>query len=492
MTVADQPVVNPGLDRATKGILTIVILGGFMTILDTTIVNIALESLRRDLHTTLRGVQWVITGYILSIAAMIPLTGWAARRIGPKRLFLLSMTVFTLGSAMCGLARSPWELILFRVIQGVGGGAIVPVGQMILVKAAGPANLPRVMAAYGVPTILAPVFGPTLGGLLISSASWRWIFFINVPIGIFALVRGVRLLPTEPPEEAGPFDVAGLGLVAGGLVALTYGLSQVGSSGSGLTDICIPVVGGVILVAVFVLRALRIAHPLLNMRLYTNKIFAAASLTTFLLSSVLGGAAIMMPLYYQTVRHLSTLNTGLLVAPRGVGATLGTWASRRLMERLGPGATTAIGVAVTLLLSAPFVLLGSHTSFVVISIVLALQGFGIGLTITPAVTAGYRAVPQRLINDATPQQNIIQRVGSSVSTAILLSLLQFYLVRAGSSLSGQAKAFGTTFGWLLAISALAMFAAIYLLVLERRQSRAPQVDPTPSPNVVEVIESLEL
>ena len=328
-----------------------------MVILDTTIINIALQSLRRDLHMTLGGVQWVVTGYLLAIAVVIPLTGWAARRMGTKRLFLLSLALFTLGSALCGLSRSPWELILFRVVQGLGGGAIVPVGQMILVRAAGPANLPRVMAAYGVPTILAPVFGPTLGGLLLANASWRWIFYINVPIGVLALIAGMRKLPAERPQEAGPFDLPGLALIASGLVGLTYGLSEVGLPGDGLTHVAIPVIGGVVLVVAFVVRALRMKRPLLNMRLYTNKIFAAASLTTFLLSSVLIGAAILMPLYYQTIRNLSTLTTGLLVAPRGVGATLGTWASRRLMERLGTGATTGLGVLITLLFSVPFVVL---------------------------------------------------------------------------------------------------------------------------------------
>ncbi len=461
-----------------------------MVILDTTIINIALESLRRDLHTTLGGVQWVVTGYILAIAVMVPLTGWAARRIGAKRLFLISMAVFTLGSALCGLARSPWQLILFRVVQGLGGGAIVPVGQMILVRVAGPSNLPRVMAAYGVPTILAPVFGPTLGGLLLANASWRWIFYINVPIGVFALVRGLGKLPAEPPQIAGPLDLAGLGLVASGLVGLTYGLSQVGSSSNGLSHVAIPVVAGVVLVVVFVLRALHIERPLLNMRLYTNRIFAAASLTTFLLSSVLIGAAILMPLYYQTIRHLNTLSTGLLVAPRGIGATLGTWVSRRMMERFGTGATTAIGVLLTLLFSVPFLLLGSHTSYVLISTVLTLQGFGIGLTITPAITAGYRAVKPDQINDATPQQNIVQRVGSSIGTAILLSLLQHYLAHAGTSTSAQARAFGTTFGWLLAIGTVAMFAAAYLFALERRQARSLSTNTTVDADLVEAAESL--
>ncbi len=458
-----------------------------MVILDTTIINIALQSFRRDLHMTLGGVEWVVTGYLLSIAVVIPLTGWMARRTGSKRLFILSLAVFTLGSALCGLSGAPWELILFRVLQGLGGGAIVPVGQMILVRAAGPTNLPRVMAAYGVPTILAPVFGPTLGGLLLANASWRWLFYINVPIGVFALVAGTRKLPDERPREAERLDLFGLALVATGLVGLTYGLSQVGLPGAGLLQVELPAVGGLVFVAAFVLRALRVDRPLLNMRLYANKIFAAASLTTFLLSSVLIGAAILMPLYYQTIRGLGTLTTGLLVAPRGVGATLGTWVSRRMMERLGTGATTGIGVVVTLLCSIPFVMLGEHTPYLTICIVLTLQGLGIGLTITPALTAGYRALQAHEINDATPQQNIVQRIGSSIGTAILLSLLQRYLAAAGPSAAAQARAFGATFGWLLAIGAVALLAAGRLFVLERGRDRS---SPLHEPDQVESAGSL--
>src|SRR5689334_10426363 len=195
-----------------------------MSVLDTTIVNVALDTLARDLHTTLEGIQWVATGYLLALAAVIPVTGWAARRFGSRRLYLGSLVLFTLGSALCGLAWSTGSLIAFRVLQGVGGGMLMPIGQMVLVKAAGPRNLPRVMSAIGVPIVLAPVFGPTLGGLLLEHAGWEWIFLVNVPIGAVALVAALKLFPADTPEEAGKLDLPGLLLVAGGLVGITYGL----------------------------------------------------------------------------------------------------------------------------------------------------------------------------------------------------------------------------------------------------------------------------
>src|SRR3954462_8718876 len=235
----------PRIEPHVWRIAIVVILGAIMSVLDTTIVNVALDVLSTDLHSSLDSIQWVVTGYLLALAAVIPVTGWAARRFGSRRLYLIALVAFTLGSALCGLAWSSGSLVAFRVIQGVGGGMLMPIGQMVLVKAAGPRNLPRVMAAIGVPIILAPVFGPTLGGLLLEHAGWQWIFLVNLPVGIIALVTALRLLPHDKPEEAGSLDAIGLALVASGLVGVTYGLAQSGSAGS-LTDVSVlgPAIAG--------------------------------------------------------------------------------------------------------------------------------------------------------------------------------------------------------------------------------------------------------
>src|SRR4051794_15827528 len=265
----------PRIEPHVWRIAIVVILGAIMSVLDTTIVNIALDDLSKDLHSSLDSIQWVITGYLLALAAVIPVTGWAARRFGARRLYLISLVLFTAGSALCGLAWSPGSLVAFRVLQGVGGGMLLPIGQIVLVKAAGPRNLPRVMSAIGVPIILAPVFGPTLGGLLLEHAGWQWIFLVNVPVGIVAVAVALRMLPRDEPEEAGSLDAIGLGLVATGLVGLTYGLAQSGSAGS-LTapSVLVPGLLGVVLIAAFVWRALRIPAPLLDMRLYADRAFA--------------------------------------------------------------------------------------------------------------------------------------------------------------------------------------------------------------------------
>src|SRR5580704_12687068 len=188
-------------------ISAVVIVGSIMSILDTTIVNVALATLGRELHSTVAQIQWVITGYLLSLAAVIPITGWAARRFGAKSVYLFSLVLFTVGSALCGVASSSTELIVFRVIQGAGGGMLLPIGQMMMADAAGPARMGRVMSIVAVPAMLAPIFGPAIGGLLLDNASWRWIFFVNVPIGVIAVIAALRTLPAAPRSDAGRLDL---------------------------------------------------------------------------------------------------------------------------------------------------------------------------------------------------------------------------------------------------------------------------------------------
>ena len=298
----------------------VVILGAIMSVLDTTIVNVALHDLSIDLHASLSGIQWVITGYLLSLAAVIPVTGWAVRRYSARRLYLIALVVFTAGSALCALATNSGELIAFRVLQGVGGGMLTPIGQMILVKAAGPRNLPKVMSLIGVPIVLAPVFGPTLGGLLLQSVGWQWIFMINVPVGVLALTMAWRLLPHDAAgtDQAGRLDVIGLVLAALGVVGLTYGLSESETAGT-LTSpsVLIPALAGIALLALFVTRSRRIERPLLDLKLFANPAFRAASIVTFCLGAALFGAMILMPLYFQTVRGEDAIHDRPAADPAG-------------------------------------------------------------------------------------------------------------------------------------------------------------------------------
>src|SRR5690242_17689629 len=273
-----------GLERHVFTIAIVVVVGAIMSILDTTIVNIALESLSRDLHASLSGVQWVATGYLLALALVIPLTGWAAERFGARRVWLTSVTLFVIGSMLCGFSWSLDSLIFFRVLQGIGGGMIMPVGMILMAQTAGPQRIGRVMSVIGVPMIMAPVLGPALGGLIVDNLSWRWIFFVNLPIGIVGLVLGRRLLPKGAAKvDPGRLDLGGLALLSPGLALVVFGLSEVATKGGlSATEAWLPIVAGLVLVAAFVRHALRAPNPLIDVRLFEDRALATAASTTFL------------------------------------------------------------------------------------------------------------------------------------------------------------------------------------------------------------------
>ena len=485
---ADPGAVTTGIDRQVWRVVAVIVLGAVMSVLDTTIVNVALETLARDLHSRLADTQWVVTAYLLALGAVIPLTVWISRRFGTRRVYLASIATFTLGSVLCGLATSTGELVMFRVIQGVGGGLILPVGQTILVRASGPRNLAKVMSAFSVPVLLSPVLGPLIGGLLVDDVGWRWIFYVNVPIGVIAVIAALRILPDDRPEAAGRIDLLGLVLVAGGLVSLTYGLAQAGGSGGAWTHVGIPVGGGALLVTAFVVRALRIEKPLLDVRLYATGVFSAASLTMFTVGAALFGSLILLPLYFQTVRGENALGAGLLMAPRGLGAVAASLVAGWMVDRAGSGPTAVTGAVISLVSTIPYVQMGAHTSYSYICGAMAVQGFGMGLTFPPVSTAAYRALRHDQFGDASPQLNIIQRVGASVGTAILIVVLQQHLDRAGASSSGQAAAFGYTFRWVLAAAVTGVAATVALLVTERRSRRADR-GPATGEMAIDIIET---
>ena len=457
-----------------------VIVGAIMSILDTTIVNVALATLRRELHSSIAEIQWVITGYMLALAAVIPITGWAARRFGAKRVYLLSLVLFTGGSALCGAANSTEQLVIFRVIQGVGGGMILPLGQMMMAEAAGPKRMGRVMSIVAVPAMLAPIFGPTLGGLILDNASWRWIFFVNLPIGVLGLIAAMRILPSAERGRAEPLDVRGILLMATGLPLLTYGLAEVGTTGRfGATKVIVPCLVGLALVGVFAVHALRARNPLLNLRLYRRGTFASASLTMFYLGAALFGSMILLPLYWQGIRHESVLDAGILMAPQGLGMALVMPLAGKLTDRFGGGPLALFGVVVTTAWSVPFGLIGAHTSIAWLSVSLLLRGVGIGFAFMPAMAAAFAALKRSEISDATPQLNVLQRVGGSIGTAVLAVVLQRALLGA-HSLSAAAGGYGVAFWWTAGITALAIVPAFVLFRAERaaRAKRGDDAGPT--------------
>jgi EmrB/QacA subfamily drug resistance transporter len=450
----------------------VVILGMIMSILDTTIVNVALDTLSHELHSSLSQVQWVITGYLLSLAVVIPMSGWAARRFGAKRVYLVSLVLFTAGSALCGLASSTASLVVCRVLQGMGGGMIMPLAMMIMAHVAGPQQMGKVMGVVSMPAMIAPILGPVVGGLILEHLHWSWIFFVNVPIGAIAFTLGWRMLPSIDSGEAGRLDLLGVALLPAGFAAMIYGVSEFGSGAAfGSVKVLPPIVVGLALTVVFCVHALRVERPLLDIRMYANRVFAGAAFTNFGLGAALFGAMILVPLYYQGVRGESVIDTGLLTGPQGIGALLAMPLASRLTERFGGGRVALGGVTVLCLSTIPFAFIGAHTSIVAISLVLVVRGLSIGLCFMPAMTAAFASMRPEQVSDATPQVNALQRLGGAIGTAILAVVLQ--RTTAAHLAPGQAPSpahlasgFDTAYVWALGIAALTLIPCLMLLRAE--------------------------
>jgi EmrB/QacA subfamily drug resistance transporter len=502
---------SEGLDRALLAVSAVVVLGAIMSILDTTIVNIAINHLSADFDAPLPTIQWVATGYLLALATVIPLTGWAADRFGTKRLYMTSLVLFLVGSALSGAAWSAHSLIVFRVLQGFGGGMIMPAGMTILTQAAGPQRVGRVMSVVGAPMLIGPILGPVLGGWLVDDVSWRWIFYVNIPIGAVALAMAYRILKPDRPQPHHRLDVLGLLLLSPGLAALVYGLAEVGTHGGfeGAKSI-VPTIAGLVLIASFVRHSLRTEDPLIDVRLFSRRTPAVSGLTMSLFAAAFFGAMLLLPLYYQVARGESALDAGLLMIPQGVGAALMMPIGGRVVDRTGAARVVLPGMVAMLLGFGTFTQVGADTSYVLLGAASFVTGMGIGLSMMPTMAAAYQTLSHAEVSRATTSFNIIQRGCGALGTALISVVLANQLadrlpgaasagqgLAAAQSIPPQARAqmaplvadaFGSTYVWALVLIVIAVIPALFL-PRDKPAPAAPQpavVAPEEAPAAVPV------
>lgn len=475
-SAVDDTKLEPEVVRA--GI--VVVLGTIMAILDTTIVAVALDTLAKDFHTSISTIQWVTTGYLLALAVVIPVTGWAVHRIGAKPLYITSLVLFIIGSILCGCAWSATSLIVFRVLQGIGGGMIMPVGQTIMARTAGPKKMGQVMGIIGVPTLLGPILGPVIGGAIVTNISWRWIFFVNVPIGIVALFLAFKFLKGSETDKNHRFDLVGFLCLSPGLALVVYGLSEVGNTGGfSAPSVRWSLSIGVILCAAFVWRSLRAPEPLMDMRLFKNRNFSVASICIFLTGATLYGTMFLLPLYYQVVRGESPWVAGLLMAPQGIGAALVMRRAGVLADRRGVRTVVPIGMAILALGTLAYTQVSGTTSYAFLAVALFVRGIGLGLAMMPVFAASYRDLDHAAIPRASTATNILRQVGGSLGVAIFAVVLQGQITKrlphmpnALGSTSGVtlpphivtelAAAFATSFWWSFGTCAIAIIPSLFL------------------------------
>jgi EmrB/QacA subfamily drug resistance transporter len=467
---------------ALRHLTWILVLGSIAPALDTTIVNVALAAIGHGLRTSVGTSQWTITGYLLSMAMAMPVTVWAAARFGAKRMWLFSLSLFLVGSVTSGAAWNIGSLIVFRLIQGVGAGLMLPIVTMLLVVAAGPKRLGRLMAAASLPMVIVPIFGPVVSGLIVNYLSWRWIFYVNVPICLVALVLAWLKAPASPPStEPKPLDVLGLALLSPGLALVTYGLSEAtGKYGFASGIVLLPLIGGLLLVAAFTVHSLRTRRkPLVSLRALRIRSYAAASAVLFLAGLSLYGPLLLLALYYQQVQGKSVIVTGLILAPQGIGSLIPRSIAGKLTDRIGPRLVVVAGLLLTIAGTFAFTQAGPATNEVLLGASLLIRGAGLaGVTI--AVMAGaFQGVPSEQIPDASSTTRIVLQVGGSLGAAVLAVILTRQFSHGAATAAAHALAFNTAFWWSIGFSVLALAPAFLLPNATAKKNRPAVTLATP-------------
>jgi len=432
------------IDRAVLKIAGVVVIGAIMSILDITVVNVALPTFQTVFGSPAHPiaystVAWSVTAYTLALATVIPLTGWAADRFGTKRLYMTAIALFVTGSVLCATAWSIGALIGFRILQGLGGGMLMPLGMTIMTRAAGPHRIGRLMAILGVPMLLGPILGPILGGWLIQVASWHWIFLINAPIGLIAILYAWRVLPRDTPEPSESFDFLGMALMSPGLALFLFGVSSIPTEGSASAPrVWVSMLLGAALMVAFVFHSFRPEHPLLDLRLFKNRNLTVTIITMFLFAAAFFGGLLLVPTYLQEVRGESTLYAGLLVAPQGIGAMLTMPLAGSQVDKRPIGRIVPFGLVFILIGMFGLTQLTATTPYPVIITELFVMGLGMGATMMPLFTSALKTLKAHEVARGSTLLNINQQIASSVGVAVMSVLLTNHL--QASKLAGPAMA----------------------------------------------------
>lgn len=424
---AGEPVYPDRLDARLLRISGVCILATVMAILDVTVVSVAQRTFIDQFGSTQAVVGWTMTGYTLALATVIPITGWAADRFGTKRLFMGSVLAFTLGSLLCAIAGNILQLIIFRVVQGIGGGMLLPLGFMILTREAGPRRLGRLMSILSIPMLLAPIGGPILGGWLIDTSTWRWIFLINLPFGLATVALAAVVFPKDHPARSETFDIVGVLLLSPGLATFLFAVSSNPGRGT-VADrhVLIPAAIGLALVAAFVVHAWRRAdHPLIDLRLFGNPVLTHANVTMVVFAIAFFGACLVLPSYFQQVLHQTPMQAGVHMIPQGLGAMLTMRLTGPLVDRQGPGKIVLVGIAlITAGLGAFAFGVAKQTAYLPTLLVgLAVMGLGMGCTMMPLAVASVQALAPHQIARGTTLISVSQQVGGSMGTALMSMIL---------------------------------------------------------------------
>jgi len=467
-SVAPHAPTATGPDRSLIVLSVVVIVGMIGAVFDSTIINVALETLGRQLHAPISTIQWVTTGYVLALAIAVPVTGWLSRRLGGKTAWMLALVVFLVGSIAAGFAWDAPSLIVARLVQGAGAGILIPVASNLIVAAAGRERLGSVMATISLPGILGPVLGPVLGGVVVQHLDWRWIFWLNVPLCIAGLLLAWRYLAPVPRDPSARLDGLGLALLSPGVAGAVFGLSRVSAAGGfAHAQVLLPLAVGIVLLAAFALRALRIGgRSLVDLRLLRARSLSVAAVLLFLSGLALFGALLLLPLYLQQVRGDSATTAGLILAAQGAGMLLTRSIAGKLMDRIGPRWIVVTAFLIVAVGTAAFMSAQPDLPLWVILLALVVRGAGLGAATVPLMAVSYLDTDAADVPHASIITRTAQQLGGSFGTAVLAVILESALATAvttyGTSTTGLAHSYALAFGWATAFAVLSAIIALLL------------------------------
>lgn len=419
-TLTPIPVVNRWLASAS------VLAGTFMVVLDSTVVNVSLPHIAGNLSASVEESTWALTSYLAANAVILPMTGWLANYFGRKRLLLLAVSGFTTASFLCGLAPTLPFLIVCRIIQGASGGVMQPLSQAVMLESFPPEERGEAMAVWGLGIVVAPIFGPVIGGWLTDNYSWRWIFYINIPVGMLALAM-IRRFIFDPPyirRRSAMVDYWGIGLLTVGVATLQIALDK-GQEEDWLASHLIAslLAIGVVSLVLLVIHELRARHPVIDLRVFTNRTYSVGVALVTLMGFVLYGSLVLLPILLQTLIGYPPLQAGIAMAPRGIGMLFVTPVVGVLMSRVDPrkllGAGLLVGAA-TLYWFATLDLNAGYWDFFWPQI---LQGIGFGMLFVPLTTITMDPIANEAMGNATSLFNLMRNVGGSIGIATVTTLL---------------------------------------------------------------------
>ncbi|HVY10706.1 MAG TPA: MDR family MFS transporter [Mycobacteriales bacterium] len=462
----------------------------FMAIMDITIVNVTLPKLATDFGVAPDHIDGVVVGFLVSLAIFIPASGWLGDRFGMKRMLLTAIVIFTGASALCGLSQSLTQLVIFRILQGVGGGMLTPIGMALLFRTFPPAERVRASRLLIIPTAFAPALGPVLGGLLVTDVSWRWVFYVNLPIGVAALIFGVLFLKEHKEPDAGRFDVGGFVLAGTGLPALMYALSE-GPSRGWTSPLIIAIgIAGIALLVALVRYELWVSAPMIDLRLVGNRLFRSSTLIIFIGMAAFLGTLYVVALFFQDGLGLTALNAGLSTFPEAIGVMIGAQISTRLYPDIGPRRLIAGGLVCVALLALAMTLVGFSTSLWVPRVLMFLLGLSIAHVFTPTQAAAFATISLPSTGRASTLFNTSRQLGSAVGVAILTTVIS--AVGVAHQFHGRSQANLAAFHWAFVVAAgLALVAARFALTVVDADA-APTMVKRPSKRAIARQASAEL